>query len=165
MDLDNDEMFDSQGAWASLPTFRSPVVPGNEDIQQFLPAIALARQRRPTRILQYGENVLDFGGTFWCLEDFTAYQSMGSQGLELWGLLVECQSAEKAALEHWRLSCSLLGEQISPCTGWEGERRRGSQRLRCHRPCERSHRIAATPGASPAESGSALAWPPPQASV
>ena len=89
-----EQLFAAQASAGSLPRLSISPAPVSDDVLPFLPAILLPRSRRPTRVLQYGEDAFERAGIFWELEDFHDYKTLGPNGLQ-WTLLVECQEAEK----------------------------------------------------------------------
>jgi len=106
-------LFGAQGTAKQLPRVEIPRAPMSNEVEPFLPAIRTSRARRPTQILQYGEDPLQHAGIFWWLEDFDEYKILGPKGQQLWALLQECREAELAAISHVHQTGQMLGVQIS----------------------------------------------------
>jgi len=85
------------------------VPPKKEDprLTELWPYIWKARKRRPTRVISVKEDVSDFVGTFWSLEDFEGVNS------EVRRVLEETSVEERKQVEFFREKGTFSGDQIN----------------------------------------------------
>ena len=107
------QLFARQGTGRSvLPRLVAALPSPSSDVKTLLPLIAAARRRRPSQVVAWGEDPMGKAGVFWSLADFEPLRQMGSLGMTVWDLLVECQSLEARVLKSVSDSGRILGEQV-----------------------------------------------------